>query len=108
PPPPARAFAPSKSAPARSAQATAPAIEIDPFPKAPVVTFPIESVSPAITSVGNMLVVVGFAGLLVSVDRSVRFVSDEAKKLFDASQQDLSNLNFIEEKTGIRIGELSV
>lgn len=108
PPAPAAAAAPSTPPPARSSQATAPAIEIDPFPKAPIVTFPIESASPAITSVVNLLVVAGVPALLVSADRSVRFVSDEAKKLFDASQQELSNLKFIEEKTGIRVGELSV
>jgi len=98
----------ASSSPARSGQATAPAVEIDPFPKAPVVTFPIESVSPAITSVVNLLVVAGVPSLLVTGDRSVKFVSDEAKKLFDASQQELSNLKFIETKTGIRIGELAV
>jgi signal transduction histidine kinase len=91
-----------------TARATAPAVEIDPFPKAPVVTFPIESASLAITSVVNLLVVAGVPSLLVAADRSVKFVSDEAKKLFDASQQELSNLKFIESKTGIRIGELAV
>jgi hypothetical protein len=112
PPPPAPApSSPSPSAsssPSRSAQATAPAVEIDPFPKAPILTFPVESASPAITSVVNLLVVAGVPSILVGADRSVKFVSDEAKKLFDASQQELSNLKFIESKTGVRIGDLSV
>ena len=34
-----------------SQAATAPAIEPDPFPKAPIINFPVESASPAITSV---------------------------------------------------------
>jgi len=105
-PPPAPPAA--SAAPARSAQATAPAVEVDPFPKAPVLAFPIESASPAITSIVNLLVVSGVPSIFVAGDRTVKFVSDEAKKLFDASQQDLSSLKFIESKTGVRIGELSI
>jgi signal transduction histidine kinase len=92
----------------RSSQATAPQIEMDPFPKAPILTFPIESASLAITSVVNLLVVSCVPSILLGADRTVKFVSDEAKRLFDASQQELSNLKFIESKTGVRIGELSV
>jgi hypothetical protein len=106
PPPPPPAPTPRDS-PARSAQATAPAVEIDPFPKAPLLTFPVESVSPAITSVVSLLVVAGVPSIVLGGDRSVKFVSDEAKKLFDASQQDLT-IKFIETQTGIRIGDLSV
>jgi len=110
-PPPARAAeggGATGGGATRAAQATAPAVEVDPFPKAPVLTFPIESASPAITSVVNLLVVAGVPSLLVAADRSVKFVSDEAKKLFDASQQELSSLKFVESKTGIRVGELAV
>src|SRR5438874_4328093 len=108
PPPPQPATPPPSAPPARNTQATAPAVEIDPFPKAPVVTFPIESASLAITSIVNLLVATGAPSILVGADRSVKYVSDDAKKLFDASQQELSNLKFIETKIGIRIGELSV
>ena len=107
PPPPTSAPSPSTSRNV-NVQATAPAVELDPFPKAPVLAFPIESASPAITSVVNLLVVSGVPSIFVACDRTVKFVSDEAKKLFDASQQELSNLKFIESKTGIRIGELSI
>ena len=86
----------------------APAVALDPFPKAPVVPFPYESASLAITSVVNLLVAAGVPAILLGHDRSVKYVSDEAKKLFDAPQSDLSNLRFLESKTGIRIGELSV
>jgi|GEM_PF-446135 len=117
PPPPPVAAPPQQQAssmatsmpsggPQRSAAATAQ--QLDPFPKAPVVQFPLESASPAITSVVTLLVASGVPSILLGQDRSVKFVSDEARKLFDASQSDLSSLKFIEQKTGLRIGDLSV
>jgi hypothetical protein len=101
-PPPAAA---SKSQPSRNAEATA--RDLDPFPKAPIVPFPVESASPAITSVVNVLVAAGVASVFIGPDRSVKFVSDEARKLFDAPMSDL-NMKFIEQKTGLRLGDLSV
>jgi signal transduction histidine kinase len=88
--------------------ATAAEVELDPFPKAPVVPFPVESATPAITSIVNLLVVAGVPSILVGADRSVKFVSDDAKKLFDATQSDLSSVKAIETRVGVRIGELSV
>ena len=64
------------------AAATAAAVAEDPFPKAPIVPFPVESASPAITSVVNLLVASGVASVLVGPDRTVTFVSDEARRLF--------------------------
>jgi hypothetical protein len=89
-----------------STAATAP--QIDPFPKAPVLPFPLESASPAITSVVNLLVAAGVPSIILGPDKGVKFVSDEAKKLFDAPQSDLSNLKFLETQAGVRIGDLSV
>ncbi len=103
PDPPAKKTTP----PPKSASSAAPAAAVDPFPKAPVVPFRVESVSPAITSVVDVLVSSGVACVLLGPDRSVKFVSDEAKRLFDAPQSDI-NLHFIESRTGIRVGELSV
>ena len=80
----------------------------DPFPKAPVVQFPVESASPAITSVVNLLVATGGASILVGPDRSVKFVSDDAKRLFDATQAELAHVTAIETKAGIRVGDLSI
>jgi hypothetical protein len=91
-----------------AATAAKPEVEIDPFPKAPVVPFPVEAATPAITSIVNLLVVAGVPSILVGADRSVKFVSDDAKKLFDATQSDLSSVKAIETRVGIRIGELSV
>src|SRR5215212_6644032 len=80
----------------------------DPFPKAPVVQFPVESASPAITSVVNLLVATGGASILIGPDRTVKFVSDDARRLFDATQAELSQLPSIEAKAGIRVGDLSI
>ena len=105
-PEPPKATAPApKSAPA--SPAAAPAAAVDPFPKAPVVPFPVEAASPSITSIVNVLVATGVASVLLGPDRSVKFVSDEAKRLFDAPQSDM-NLSFIESVAGMRIGELSM
>jgi hypothetical protein len=83
-------------------------VAIDPFPKAPIVPFPVESASPAITSVVSVLVASGVACVLIGPDRSVKFVSDEAKRLFGAPQSDLVNLRFLETQASIRVGDLSV
>lgn len=80
----------------------------DPFPKAPILPFPVESASPAITSVVNLLIATGGASILVGPDRSVKFVSDDAKKLFDATHAELAQLSAIETKAGVRVGDLSI
>ena len=87
--------------------APAPKPAVDPFPKAPIVPFPVESASPSITSIVNVLVAAGAASVLIGSDRSVKFVSDDARRLFDAPQSDLMNLGFIETASGMRVGELS-
>lgn len=94
----------------RSDAATAAAIqpEPDPFPKAPVLPFPVESASPAITSVVNLLVAAGVPSILLGPDRSVKFVSDEGKRVFDATQSELSTLAAIEAKASIRVADLAV
>ncbi len=104
--PPPQAQAPGRGDSGR--QAVAAAHLEDPFPKAPVVLFPVESASPAITSVVNLLVATGGASILIGPDRSVKFVSDDAKKLFDATQAELAQLSAIETKAGIRVGDLSI
>ncbi|HEX9983654.1 MAG TPA: HAMP domain-containing sensor histidine kinase [Thermoanaerobaculia bacterium] len=84
------------------------AVDPDPFPKAPILPFRVESSTPAITSVVDLLVAAGVPSILIGPDRSVKFVSDDAKRLFDATQSDLSALATIEAKAGIRVGDLSV
>ena len=101
--------APVASAPpAPNRAATAPAVEPDPFPKAPILPFRVESASPAITSVVHLLVATGGVSVLLGPDRSVKFVSDDAKRLFDATQSELAQLSAIESKAGIRVTDLTV
>ena len=92
----------------RHGAATAPKLQEDPFPKAPVLHFPVESATPAITSVVNLLVAAGVPSVMIGPDRSVKFVSDEAKRLFDAPQSELATLAAIEAKAGIRVSDLAV
>src|SRR5215470_2202678 len=91
-----------KSGPAMAAAAAAeiPAELPEEFPKAPVLHFPVESASPAITSVANVLIAGGVAAIVIGPDRSVKFVTDEAKKLFGAAQADLATVRQIEMLAG--------
>ena len=108
PPPAAAPAAPVSQEPTPPPFQTATAPELDPFPKAPVVPFPVESASPAVTSVVNLLVASGVASVLLGPDRSVKFVSDDAKRLFDSTQSELAQLAVIEARAGIRVGDLGV
>ncbi len=93
---------------ASAAAAHAHAPEPEPFPKAPLLPFPLESASPAITSVANVITAAGAPAIVVGADRAVKFITDEAKKLFGVPQSDLSTVKQIEALSGARIGELSV
>ena len=94
--------------PAIATAATAPATLPEEFPKAPILQFPVESASPSITSVANVLIAGGVAAIVVGPDRGVKFATDEAKKLFRVAQADLATVKQIEVLSGARIGELSV
>jgi len=91
-----------------AATAAAPAPEPEPFPKAPLLPFPVESASPAITSVANVIMAAGAPAIVLGADRAVKFVTEEAKKLFGVPQSDLATVRQIEMECGARIGELSV
>jgi signal transduction histidine kinase len=82
--------------------------ELDPFPKAPILPFPIESASPAVTSVANVLIAAGVPGIVLGPDRSVKFVTEEARKLFHMASAELSNVKQIEAAASVRIGDLGV
>ena len=84
------------------------AVALDAFPKAPVLPFPVESASPALTSVVSLLIAAAVPAVLLGSDRSVKFVSDDATKLFNAAPSDMKSVKFIEQSIGIRVGELSV
>ncbi|MDP9362410.1 MAG: HAMP domain-containing histidine kinase [Acidobacteriota bacterium] len=97
-----------RSAQAAIATATAPATEPEPFPKAPLLPFPVESASPAITSLANVIMAAGAPAIVLSADRGVKFITEEAKRLFGVPQSDLATVKQIEGLSGARIGELSV
>lgn len=94
------------SSPAHAREATAPAL--DPFPKAPILPFPIESASPAITSVADVLIAAGVPAIVVGTDRSVKFITEEAKKLFGISQAEMATVKQVEALSDVRIGDLAV
>ena len=76
---------------------------LDPFPKAPIVPFPVENASLAITSVVDLLIAAGIPAVLLGPDKSIKFGTDAFKSLF--GDADLAG---IEAQTGIRVGDLSV
>src|SRR3954451_9759115 len=111
PPPVARptpkpASSPVTVTPPRSNETTA--VALDAFPKATVLPFPVESASPALTSVVSLLIAAAVPAVLLGADRSVKFVSDDATKLFNAAQSDMKSLKFVEQQIGVPVGELSV
>jgi len=50
----------------------------------------------------------GAPAIVLGADRAVKFITEEAKKLFGVPQSDLSSVKQIEALSGARIGELSV
>lgn len=96
----------SAGVPAPAREATAP--QLDPFPKAPVVPFPLESASPAVTSIANVLIAAGVAAVVLGPDRSVKFITDEAPRLFGLPPSGLGTLRQIETEAGVRVGDLAV
>lgn len=98
----------SETTAAAGGTATSAAVAVETFPKSPVVPFPIESVTPAITSVAHVLVAAAVPAVVLAPDRSVKFMTEELKKLFGLTASDPHALKKIEEICGTRIGELSV
>jgi hypothetical protein len=100
------------SAPAQSrmastpAPAEEPAAQFDPFPKAPIVPFPIESTSLAITSVCQVLATANVAAVVVGSDRSVKFATDDARRMFGADKSDVLTMRHVEIQVGAKIPQL--
>jgi signal transduction histidine kinase len=86
---------------------TSQALALDPFPKAQVVPFRAESVTPAITSVVDLITASGVPAILLGPDRNVKFVTDEAVRLFGVTQSELSSIRYIEQVTGLRVNDLT-
>src|SRR5439155_14783191 len=60
---------------------------IDVFPKAPIVPFPVESTSPAITSIAGVLVAAGVAAIVLGSDRNVKSIRIETDLPDDLGEQ---------------------
>jgi hypothetical protein len=106
--PPRKSKSLSSSLPQAASAAVSAAVAIDEFPKAPVVPFPIESSSLAITSLANILIAAGAAAVIIGADRSVKFVTDETRRMFGQSNADLATIMQVERFASIRIGDLSM
>ena len=84
------------------------AAHLESFPEAAVLPFPIESASPSITSIANVLIAGAVPSLVVGTDRLVKFMTGEARRLLNVSGADPGTIREVETATGLRIGELSV
>jgi hypothetical protein len=110
PPVPAAAppsMASSPSAPAGSKQAafaTRPSAE--PFPKAQIVPFPVESTSFAPTSICDVLTAAKLPSLLLGSDRSVKYCSGEAHVLLSIESSSLPTLDQLEKQMGFHVPAL--
>ncbi len=93
--------------PPRSAGAAVPAAQQEPFPKAPVLPFPVGTSSLAITSIVDLIVATGVPAILLGPDRSVKFVSESAATLFQAASGELATVQSVEAKAGLRIADLA-
>ncbi len=77
---------------------------LDPFPEAPVVQFPVESTSPAITTIREILTAARVPSLLLGTDGKVRFISSDARTLlgFENESAPLTSV-MIEARIGMRL-----
>jgi hypothetical protein len=104
---------PPQSQPRQSAQssggsaAPAAARAVDPFPKAPVLPFPVEATSIAMTSICDVLTAARVPSLLVTFDRAVKFCSSDARVLLGLNESaHLPSLAEIESRIGATITDL--
>jgi len=115
PPPeaPKSAPAPSPGAPAppsanagskQAALAAKPSAE--PFPKAQIVPFPVESTSFAPTSICEVLTAAKLPSLLIGSDRSVKYCSGEAHVFLSIEPSSLPSMDQLEKQMGFSVPEL--
>jgi signal transduction histidine kinase len=78
----------------------------DPFPKAPVLPFPIESTSLALTNIVELLSVIDVPSILLGGDRAVKFVSEGAKRLLELGASESLTSRLLEVKLGLPLPEL--
>lgn len=75
----------------------------DPFPKAPIVPFPLESTSLALTSIYEILTTAEIPAILLGADRRVRFASPQARELLGAGGEDPITPDIVARTLGIEL-----
>lgn len=97
--------APASSAQTNAQVAVAPEPINDPFPKAPVVPFRLEATSLAMTNMYEVLAAGRVPAVLLTADRTIKYVSDEARELLNLPTGDAISLKMLEARIGSRIPE---
>lgn len=75
------------------------------FPKAPIVPFPIESTSLALTSIYEILSSAEVPTVLLGSDRKVRFASDDAKEILGIRASDPVTVEEVQKVLGLKLPE---
>ncbi len=78
----------------------------DPFPKAPIVPFPVESTSIAGTSVCDVLMATHVPAILVGPDKAPKFLTAEARVLLSLDPARLPGAEELERLIGIHVPDL--
>ena len=105
---------PPKAPPAKAPVTTAGAAKpksnaqpaVDPFPKAPVVPFPVESTSIAGTSVCDVLMATKVPAILLGPDKAPKFLTAEARVLLSLDPARLPSADELERLVGISVPDL--
>jgi signal transduction histidine kinase len=77
--------------------------EPDPFPKAPVVPFPVEATSLALTTMYEVLSAARVPSALIASDRTVKWVSDEARQLLNLPASESVSVRALESRIGSKL-----
>lgn len=103
-PPASKPPAPPTTTAAKTKSSAQPAV--DPFPKAPVVPFPVESTSIAGTSVCDVLMATKVPAILLGPDRAPKFLTAEARVLLSLDSARLPGAEELERLIGIHVPDL--
>ena len=98
---------PSGAEPGRSRDTSSEPSFVDEYPQSAISSLPMDNATSAITSVTNVLVAAGAPAVVIAADRTIKFVTDDLRKLFSATQTDLSTLAQVERLASIKIGNLN-
>ncbi|MBI2214896.1 MAG: sensor histidine kinase [Acidobacteria bacterium] len=116
-PPPEAPKAPPAASPATAPPAAAAGVKqavlatkpaAEPFPKAPIVPFPVESTSFAPSSICDVLTAAKLPALLIGSDRAVKYCSGEAHVLLSLELSSRPSIDVLEKQLGFTVPPLSV